>query len=113
MLYEVITTRLDAALAQDFSGDGVAQVSSDFLFGHLGRDAQVEAWKQFANTMKLKLWLHQTKVNDAAAGVAIAALLTEGNFLTQDANVITSYSIHYTKLYDVPIVNLQDKRPHH
>jgi hypothetical protein len=86
-IYSDLLTRLDAALAQDFSGDGVAQVSSDFLFGHLSRDAQVNAWKQFANTMKLKLWLRQTKVNDAAAGVAIAALLSEGNFLDQDAKV--------------------------
>ncbi len=87
VVYNDLLSRLDAALAQDFSGDGVAQVSSDFLFGHLSRDEQVNAWTQFANTLKLKLWLRQTKVNDAGAGTAIAALLADGNFLTQDAKV--------------------------
>ncbi len=86
-IYNDLLVRLDAALAQDFSGDGVAQVSSDFVFGHLTRDAQVDAWKQFAQTMKLKLWLRQTKVNDAAAGVAIGNLLGEGGFLEQDAKL--------------------------
>lgn len=86
-VYADLIVRLNDALNQDFSGDGVSQVSSDFLFGHLSRDGQVNAWKQFAQTMKLKLWLRQTKVNDAAAGTAIAALLNEGGFLDQDAKI--------------------------
>ncbi len=86
-IYADLVVRLDAALAQDFSGDGVTQISSDFVFGSLSEADQIAAWTQFANTLKLKLWLRQTKVNNAAAGTAISTLLTNGNFLTQDAKV--------------------------
>ncbi len=87
VIYADLIARLDAALAQDFAGDGVSQISSDFVFGSLSEADQVAAWTQFANTLKLKLWLRQTKVNNAAAGTAISALLNAGNFLNQDAKV--------------------------
>lgn len=86
-VYADLLARLEAALAQDFTGAGVAQVRSDFIFGHLDKDGQIEAWKQFANTLRLKMWLRQTKVNNAGAQAAIAGLLAEDNFLTQDAKI--------------------------
>lgn len=86
-IYADLVARLDAALAKDFSGDGVTQISSDFVFGSLAEADQIAAWTQFANTLKLKLWLRQTKVNNAGAGTAISALLNSGNFLTQDAKI--------------------------
>ena len=87
VIYADLVARIDAALAKDFSGDGVSQISSDFLFGSLSEADQVAAWIDFANTLKLKLWLRQTKVNNAAAGAAISNLLANASFLTQDAKV--------------------------
>lgn len=86
-VYASELARLEAALAQDFSGPGVAQIRSDFIFGHLDRAGQIAAWTQFANTLRLKMWLRQTKVNNGGAQTAISALLAEDNFLTQDAKL--------------------------
>ncbi len=86
-IYADLLTRLDAALAQDFTLSSVQQVRSDFIFGDLETDAQVAAWIEFANTLKLKLYLRQTKVNNAGAGAAISNLLNTATFLDQDAKV--------------------------
>jgi hypothetical protein len=86
-IYDSLIVRIDAALAQDFSGAGVAQVPSDFVFGALAKADQIAAWRDFANTLKLKLWLRQTKVDNAGAGAAISALLANSTFLTQDAKL--------------------------
>jgi hypothetical protein len=88
VIYADLLARIDAALAKDFAGDGVTQISSDFVFGSLSEADQIAAWTQFANTLKLKMWLRQTKVNNAGAGTAISALLASGNFLTQDARLM-------------------------
>lgn len=86
-VYADLLLRLDDALAKDFSGEGVTQIPSDFVFGHLDEAGQVAAWIQFANTLKLKLWLRQTKVNNAGAQAGITPLLAENNFLDMDAKV--------------------------
>lgn len=86
-VYASLITRLDEALAQDFAGPGNAQVSSDFIFGAYDRAGQIAAWQAFANTLKLKLWLRQTKVNNAGAQAAIADLLANATFLSEDAKV--------------------------
>ncbi len=87
VIYADLISRLDAALAKDFSAGTSSQIPSDFIFGSLSEEGQVAAWKQFANTLKLKLWLRQTKVNNAGAGAAISTLLANGDFLDQDAKV--------------------------
>lgn len=86
-VYADLILRLNDALSKDFSGDGVTQISSDFIFGHLDEAGQVEAWKEFANTLKLKLYLRQTKVNNAGAQAGIVPLLAENNFLNMDAKI--------------------------
>lgn len=86
-VYADLLVRLDDALSKDFSGDGVSQIPSDFIFGHLSEAAQVEAWQQFANTLKLKLWLRQTKVNNSGAQAAISNLLATATFLDMDAKL--------------------------
>ncbi len=87
-IYADLLVRLDAALAKDFTVSSVAQVPSDFVFGSLEKDDQVNAWIDFANTLKLKLLLRQTKVNNGGAQSAISAMLNSGTtFLTQDAKV--------------------------
>lgn len=87
VVYADLLSRLDDALSKDFSGDGVSQIPSDFLFGDESEAEQINSWIQFANTLKLKLWLRQTKVNNAGAQAAITTLLANGNFLDEDAKV--------------------------
>jgi len=75
-IYAGLILEINEALGQDFVGsNGVTQIPSDFVFGDLPKAAQIAAWVDFANTLKLKLWLRQTKVNPAAAQTAIAELL--------------------------------------
>jgi len=86
-VYAGLISEIDNALALDFSGGENAWVQTDFVFGAGGLASQTNSWIQFANTLKLKMWLRQTKVNDGGAGGAIGALLAENNFLTDDAKI--------------------------
>lgn len=87
VIYADLLVRLDEALGRDLNGPGSAHVPSDFVFGSLGEAGQINAWVQFANTLKLKLWLRQTYVNNAGAQAAITTLLANGNFLSMDAKI--------------------------
>jgi len=111
VIYADLITRIDAALAHDFTLANVLQVPSDFVFGSLERDDQVAAWIDFANTLKLKLWLRQTKVNNAEAGTAIADLLGSGTFLTQDAklDIFTDLPDKSTPIYESNVRQLNVK----
>jgi hypothetical protein len=86
-VYNDLLARLDDALSKDFAGEGNTHIPSDFVFGHLSEAGQIDAWREFANTLKLKMWLRQTKVNDAGARTAIQALLANADFLDQDAKI--------------------------
>jgi hypothetical protein len=86
-VYEGLIRELDDALALDFSGAGNTWIQTDFVFGAGGLPAQTRSWIQFTNTLKLKMWLRQTKVNDGAASSAISGLLGENNFLLADAKI--------------------------
>jgi hypothetical protein len=111
VIYDDLIRRIDEALAKDFTASTVKQISSDFLFGSLEKADQVDAWKQFANTLKLKLWLRQTKHDGAATGTAITALLANGNFLTQDAkiDVFTDIPDRSNPLYESNVRQLNVK----
>jgi hypothetical protein len=111
VVYADLIARIDAALARDFSGSGVAQVPSDFVFGSLSEEDQIAAWTDFANTLKLKLWLRQTKVNNTGAGTAIASLLADGTFLTQDAklDIFTDLPDKSTPIYESNVRQLNVK----
>lgn len=86
-VYADLLNRIDNALAQDFTGDGNTHVSSDFIFGHLSEAEQIDAWIEFANTLKLKMWLRQTNVNPSGAQAAISNLLATADFLDMDAKI--------------------------
>jgi hypothetical protein len=86
-IYADLLTRIDNALSKDLSGPGVTHIPSDLVFGSLDEEDQVNAWVQFANTLKLKMWLRQTYVNNSGAQAAISTLLANGNFLTMDAKI--------------------------
>ena len=93
MLYEVIT--------DDGSGADLAAVDDDDLLGaavdevlHLaGLDLQAELLAVLLEAD------HQVGTVDAAGEAGVVLHLGGGHHLA--AHVITSYSIHYTKLYEV------------
>jgi hypothetical protein len=62
-VYADLLTRIDAALAKDFSAISNSVIgANDYLF-----HGDMDSWKAFANTLKLKLYLRQTKVGSVNA----------------------------------------------
>ncbi|MBK7232548.1 MAG: SusD/RagB family nutrient-binding outer membrane lipoprotein [Saprospiraceae bacterium] len=88
-VYDELFARIDAALGKDFNSSNVVKVTSDLLFGTQDKAAQIDSWKRFANTLKLKLLLRQTEsANGAAATQKISDLLAAGTeFLTGHAAI--------------------------
>ena len=88
-VYESLLAGIDSALGKDFSartaidlretGDG----NVDLLFG-----GDIEKWKQFANTLELKLYLRMinAKPDEAKAGIE-ALYARNAQFLSEDAKV--------------------------
>jgi hypothetical protein len=81
-IYDSLITRLDVALAKDFDATTNTDAGeSDFVFG-----GDVEKWVQFANTLKLKIYLRYSEVDPSKAQAGIQALYNSGaQFLTEDA----------------------------
>lgn len=86
-VYDSLIARIDFALAQDFNNieNGVLTAknpgNSDFVFG-----GDMDKWKQFANTLKLKMYLRQIYARPQVAQAGIQALYASGaSFLTEDA----------------------------
>jgi hypothetical protein len=86
-VYKSLLASIDTALAKDFAASTNTPTSligtSDMLFqGNMTR------WKQFANTLKLKLYLRMVNAKPAEAQAGVQALLTaNAQFLTVDAGV--------------------------
>lgn len=81
-VYDSLIARIDDALGKDFSAATVTNPgTSDFLFG-----GSMTRWKQFANTLKLKIYLRQIYARPDVATAGITALYTSGaQFLQEDA----------------------------
>lgn len=91
-VYAELIRRLDEVLALDFDNSATTQVSSDLLYGKLGEAAQIDQWKRFANTLKLKMYLRQTaSPNAAQALAAIKTMLTNDTEFLTSAAAITSF----------------------
>lgn len=81
LIYDSLLARIDNAISKDFTLRTVEDPgTSDVVFG-----GSMEQWVQFANTLKLKMYLRYVKVNPEKFRPQIVALLNENNFLTQDA----------------------------
>jgi hypothetical protein len=84
-VYTGLLAELDAALSKDyktavFTAD---QKKTDFVFG-----GNMDLWEQFANTLKLKMYLRMVNVKPAEAEAGIRALYTAGgNFLSTSAGI--------------------------
>ncbi len=89
-VYAELIKRLDAALALDFNNlESKKQIKSDLVFGDLKGTEQIEQWKKFANTLKLKLYLRQTSSENKSIAISeIKKMLNAGTqFLTKSASV--------------------------
>lgn len=98
-IYADLIADIDDALSKDFSAStNTSPGSVDLIFPGAGsgvpaeidwvNEGHIEKWIQFANTLKLKLYLRMVNANAAAAQTGITAMYTAGaEFLTEDAGV--------------------------
>ena len=82
-IYDSLIVRIDYALSRDFEAETVEEPGEeDLLFS-----GDIEKWKQFANTLKLKIFLRQVYKNPEKSKAGIENLYNdpEVKFLTVDA----------------------------
>lgn len=85
-VYDYMIADLTDALSKDLSQSaGETPSKDDFVFG-----GDMEKWTQFANTLKLKVYMRQTNSSRASiANAGITALLNSGvEFLNEDAGMV-------------------------
>jgi hypothetical protein len=85
-VYQFMIEDLDDALSKDLStSTGLVPANDDMIFR-----GDMDKWTQFANTLKLKIFMRQTSSSRAAiANAGITALLASGvTFLNEDAGLI-------------------------
>lgn len=83
-IYDSLITRIDSALKYDFEAEDLEDPEvKDFIFS-----GDIDSWIQFANTLKLKIYLRQSKVNHSKAKAGIEKLYAdEVEFLELDARM--------------------------
>jgi len=88
-VYDSLIMKIDAAKKLDFSAKTSRNPGSeDFLF-----EGDLTSWQQFANTLKLKIFLRQCYARPTITSAGIAAMISDPNFegfLTTNA-AITQY----------------------
>lgn len=83
-IYDDLIVRIDAALAKDRGAITSTQPGTDDLLFQ----GDMDSWVAFANTLKLKIYMRQTKARPSVAQSGIQALYTAGaEFLDIDAEV--------------------------
>ncbi len=107
-VYDSLITRIDDALNKDMDDDDIPQVGNeDILF-----KGNIEQWKAFANSLKLKIFLRQVYARPAVAENGIQALFTnpEVKFLEADAAMtqFTNEAGRRNPLYETEIMVLGD-----
>jgi hypothetical protein len=88
-IYKALIDSIDVALGKDFTAKTVIDLNAtnegniDIIFG-----GDYEKWKQFANTLELKLYLRMINAKPAEAQAGIEALYARNaEFLSEDAQV--------------------------
>lgn len=104
-VYDSLIVRLDYALAKDL-GDELSDniEEKDILF-----NGDIDMWIQFANTLKLRLYLRQTEIRPAVAQAGIQSLYDEkAEFLNDDAvlDLYTDESGQRNPLYSTEMIAL-------
>ena len=90
LVYDSLIARMNYALKQDFtikSGTNPLATASEIGIEDLIFQGDIDAWIQYANTLKLKIFLRQVYARPAIAKSGIEALLSLNNFLLQDARM--------------------------
>ncbi|SNR45580.1 Susd and RagB outer membrane lipoprotein [Lutibacter agarilyticus] len=85
VVYDLMVVDLKEALGKDLSASPIddAPGNTDFIFG-----GDMNKWKQFANTLLLKVLLRQSEANSAYAQTQITSLINSGAmFLNSDAAI--------------------------
>jgi hypothetical protein len=87
-IYMSLLSSIDSALSQDFTVSTNTNLGSqDLVFG-----GDMDQWKLFANTLKLKLYLRMVNAHPDVAQAGITAMLAANTpFLTTDA-AVTNFS---------------------
>lgn len=81
LIYDSLLVRIDNAMAKNFKASTVEDPKkSDLILA-----GDMAKWQQFANTLKLKIYMRYTKVDANKYKTQIQALLAENNFLAVDA----------------------------
>lgn len=95
-IYEALAKDLDAAVVLFQRGDALGSATQDILFA-----GNKTKWIQFANTLKLRILIHQTEMSGRSAYIQTEInkiLANGGGFLTSDAAVNPGYSASAGKL---------------
>lgn len=80
-VYEGLLAMIDDAMSKDLTTASIPNPgTTDVIFG-----GDMNKWKQFANTLRLKIYLRYVNVDANKYSTQIKALLAENNFLTTDA----------------------------
>ena len=84
-VYDSLIVRLHEALSKDFDADDLKEpADNDLIF-----NGDMDSWKEFANTLMLKIFLRQSEVRPDVARAGIEALYEEeADFLSEDAYFI-------------------------
>lgn len=81
-IYDSLIVRIDGALSKNLSAITVqAPGNDDVIF-----EGDLEKWVQFANTLKLKIFLRQSGARSAVAEAGVESLFVNPDFLTEDAS---------------------------
>ena len=104
-IYLDLLSKIDKALAS-YKGNNI---NSDVGQQDLIFAADMDKWVQFANTLKLKLYSRMSNT-DQANSAAVTTLLSEGNFLTENASftAFTDATSKRNPYYEVQIQALGD-----
>lgn len=88
-IYNGLLAEIDTALSKNLSASSNTNAGrSDFVFPADGGQWSIEPWVQFANTLKLKMYLRMVYAKPQEAEAGIKKLYTEGaSFLDRDAAI--------------------------
>lgn len=82
-VYKDLISRIDLALSKEFNELTAAEQKADFVFG-----GDIDKWIQFANTLKLKMYLRMAYSHPAEAEAGVRALYSANvEFLSSDAGL--------------------------
>ena len=82
VIYDSLIARIDYALGKDLAAlTSKIPGKDDVIF-----QGDLAKWVQFANTLKLKIYLRESKNRASVAQAGIQSLFTDPNFLSEDAS---------------------------